>query len=108
MRRRFGSIALRAALGVAGLVLLVGLGSALSAGADEPVRIYEVKRGEALWTIAAVAIGDATLLPALYRANRDQIKNPSLVYPGQRLTIPTIDPSERDALRRQAAHLVAE
>jgi nucleoid-associated protein YgaU len=38
-----------------------------------------------------MATGDPTLWPLLYRANRDQIKDPSLLYPGQRLTIPDFD-----------------
>lgn len=86
-------------------------GEASEAGpAAEPrgpsqARVHEVKEGETLWTIAAAAIGDGTLWPALYRANRDQIKDPSLVYPGQRLTIPAIEPASRAAVRRQAAVL---
>lgn len=68
-------------------------------------RVHEVKEGETLWTIAAAAIGDGTLWPALYRANRDQIKDPSLVYPGQRLTIPAVKPASRAAVRQQAAAL---
>lgn len=65
-----------------------------------------MKKGETLWTIAAAAIGDGTLWPALYRANRDQIKDPALVYPGQRLTIPAIAPGSRAAVRQQARVLI--
>jgi nucleoid-associated protein YgaU len=61
--------------------------------------------GETLWTIAETTIGDPTLWPALYRANRDQIKDPARVYPGQKLTIPAIDPSAVRELRREALDL---
>ncbi len=74
------------------LVLLAGaaalLGAAAVARAD---RVHVVRPGESLWQIAAVAAGDPMLWPLLYRANRDQIKDPSLLYPGQRLTIPDFD-----------------
>ena len=46
--------------------------------------VHVVEPGETLWQIAA----DAYRWPELYRANRDQIKDPSLLYPGQRLAIP--------------------
>jgi len=65
-------------------------------------RVYEVKPGESLWVIARATVGEGNLWPALYHANRDQIKDPTRVYPGQRLAIPTIDPERREALRREA------
>lgn len=75
--------------------------------ADETVRaVHEVQPGESLWVIAANTIGDPTLWPALYRANRDQIKDPRLLYPGQRLAIPEVDPAQREEVRREAASLV--
>ena len=72
------------------------------ARAEEGERIHEVQRGETLWNIARANIGEGFLWPALYRANRDQIKDPAIVYPGQRLRIPTVDRAEREALRREA------
>lgn len=51
---------------------------------------HTVKRGETLPQIAAQAdvYNDATLWPLLYRANRDQIRDPRIVWPGQVLRIP--------------------
>ncbi|MDJ0867518.1 MAG: LysM peptidoglycan-binding domain-containing protein [Myxococcota bacterium] len=63
---------------------------------------YEVRPGDTLWKIARRTVGDPTLWPALYRANRDQIKDPALLYPGQKLAIPRIEPAEREAVRREA------
>jgi nucleoid-associated protein YgaU len=67
---------------VAGLIGLLGL----PAVADGK---HIVKPGETLWQIAG-HLGDPFLWPALYRANRDQIKDPSILYPGQVLTIPEL------------------
>jgi nucleoid-associated protein YgaU len=76
--------------------------------AESEARIHEVRPGETLWTIAAITVGDPTLWPALYLANRDQIKDPALVYPGQQLAIPEIDPGERNSLRREAEALTSQ
>jgi Tfp pilus assembly protein FimV len=68
---------------------------------EEPTQTHEVRPGETLWTISAEELGDGALWVAVYRANRDQIKNPKVLHPGQKLAIPTVEPSEREALRRE-------
>ena len=52
--------------------------------------VYTVRRGETLPQIAARAeiYNDASLWPLIYRANRDQIRNPTQLWPGQVLKIP--------------------
>ena len=67
---------------------------------------YRVQAGDTLWSIAEVVLGDPSLWPALYRANRDRIKDPRHVYPGQRLSIPSIDPGSLRAIRREALELL--
>jgi hypothetical protein len=58
----------------------------------EPPRpaVYTVKRGETLPQIAArpTIYGDSSLWPLIYRANRDQIRDPKRLWPGQILRIP--------------------
>lgn len=54
-------------------------------------RVHVVQPGESLWSIAETVAGDASLWPALFRANRDQIGDPSVLHPGQRLAIPVLD-----------------
>lgn len=51
---------------------------------------YTVRRGETLPQIAARSevYNDASLWPILYRANRDQIRDPKQLWPGQVLKIP--------------------
>jgi nucleoid-associated protein YgaU len=51
-------------------------------------RVHVVRPGESLSTIARSELGDLALWPVLYRANRDRIKDPARIYPGQELTIP--------------------
>ena len=76
------------------------------ASESRPSRVYTVTHGETLWSIAADLTGDPALWPAFYLANRDQIKHPALVYPGQRLAIPEITPATRATLQRRAAEFV--
>ena len=89
----------------AALLIVLGLLAATAVGAQDRERVHEVRSGETLWVIARATIGDGTLWPALYRANRDQIKDPEKLYPGQRLRIPELDSEEREALRREAEGL---
>lgn len=58
---------------------------------------YVVKEGETLWTIAARRniYHDALLWPLIYKANRDQIKDPRQIFPEQVLAIPR-DSTEKD------------
>ena len=50
---------------------------------------YTVGEGENLWTISAQpqVYGEGLLWPLLYQANRDQIKDPRQIFPGQILDI---------------------
>ena len=86
-------------------ILAVAAISALSVGAAAPGGFHDVRDGDTLATIAEMTLGDPSLWPALYRANRDQIRDPSRLYPGQRLEIPTLSPAEREAVRREAKAL---
>lgn len=51
-------------------------------------RIYVVVAGDSLFKIAAHFYGNGNRWPELFEANKDQIKNPRLIRPGQRLRIP--------------------
>ncbi len=51
---------------------------------------YTVKKGDCLWVIAKKYYGDGKLYPKIFNANRNKIKNPNLIYPGQVLTIPVL------------------
>jgi len=62
-------------------------GSSSTAPADQE-RSYTVQSGDSLSKIAKHAYGDASKWHAIFDANRDKIKNPDLIQPGQVLTLP--------------------
>lgn len=76
------------------ITLLCAISMALSVPAmaqmqlrpDAPAR-YEVKRGDTLWRISGKYLYHPWLWPKLWGANRQQIHNPQLIYPGQVLTL---------------------
>jgi nucleoid-associated protein YgaU len=55
--------------------------------AEEP-QIYVVQPGDSLSKIAKEVYGKAGRWKEIYEANKDQIKDPNLIRPGQELRIP--------------------
>ena len=51
---------------------------------------YTVVSGDSLSKIAKRQYGDALKWPVIFEANRDTIKDPDLIHPGQVLKIPAI------------------
>lgn len=51
-------------------------------------RTYTVVAGDTLSKIAKREYGDASQWRRIYEANKDTIKNPDLIYPGQTFRIP--------------------
>jgi nucleoid-associated protein YgaU len=51
-------------------------------------RVYEVVSGDTLSKIAKHFYGDAAKYPKIFEANRDQLKDPNVIKPGQKLKIP--------------------
>ena len=51
-------------------------------------KIYVVQKGDSLSKIAKAEYGDANDWRKIYEANKDIIKNPDLIHPGQSLKIP--------------------
>jgi len=49
---------------------------------------YVVKRGDTLSKIAEGHYGDKMLYPKIFEANRDILKDPNKIKPGQKLRIP--------------------
>lgn len=50
--------------------------------------IITVQPGFTLWGIARKSYGDGVLYVRVYEANKDQIRDPDLIYPGQVFTVP--------------------
>src|SRR5882672_10935798 len=48
-----------------------------------------VSRGDSLWRISRFTYGAGTRYAVIYKANREQIRNPNLIHPGQIFVLPT-------------------
>jgi nucleoid-associated protein YgaU len=59
-----------------------------SGGSSTATKIYEVKSGDSLSKIAQREYGNASAWQAIYDANRDILKDPDKIFPGQKLKIP--------------------
>jgi nucleoid-associated protein YgaU len=64
-------------------------GGSSSTAASQGRRTVTVKAGDSLSKIAKHELGDAEQWRAIFEANRDKIKDPDLIHPGQVLTIPS-------------------
>ena len=65
---------------------------------EAPTEInYTVVKGDHLWGIAKKSehYGNPFAWPVIYQANRDQIKNPDLIYPDQNFKIPNLTEEEK-------------
>ncbi len=62
----------------------------LSIGAGDQVVV--VQPGNNLWLIATRTYGSGPRYTVIYQANKSQIKNPDLIYPGQVFKLPTATP----------------
>ena len=54
----------------------------------EEVAYYEIQKGDTLWKVATEFYGNGSKYTAIFEANREVIKNPDLIYPGQKIRIP--------------------
>jgi len=59
-----------------------------AAGAASGAKTYTVKAGDTLSKIAKAHLGDANAYMEIFEANRDQLKDPDKIQPGQVLRIP--------------------
>ncbi|PRX37940.1 Nucleoid-associated protein YgaU, contains BON and LysM domains [Meinhardsimonia xiamenensis] len=58
-------------------------------------RVVTVQPGNTLWGIARKNYGRGILYVHVFEANRDQIRDPDLIYPGQVFTVPALEIPER-------------
>ncbi|WP_439395840.1 LysM peptidoglycan-binding domain-containing protein [Bradyrhizobium sp. PMVTL-01] len=61
---------------------------ALSAVPTEAGGTRVISRGDSLWALSRLAYGDGARYAVIFKANRDKIHNPNLIYPGQTFVLP--------------------
>jgi len=54
-------------------------------------RVVVIQPGNNLWRIARRTYGDGMAFTLIYSANRDQIRDPDLIYPGQVFILPQVN-----------------
>jgi nucleoid-associated protein YgaU len=63
--------------------------SALSAPPEQAtVEYYVIQKGDTLSAVAKRYYGNTNDYPRIFEANREVIKNPDLIFPGQKIRIP--------------------
>ena len=67
---------------------LAALDAAQAAAAPPEPKKYTVVAGDSLSKIAHREYGDANQWQKIFEANKDTIKNPDMIHPGQTLIIP--------------------
>jgi nucleoid-associated protein YgaU len=61
-----------------------------SGSSSTAVKVYEVKSGDSLSRIAKNEYGDANKWTQIFEANKDVLKDPNKIFPGQKLKIPPL------------------
>lgn len=67
---------------------------ALAAQTEQPdfqVAMMTVQPGTTLWAIARDQFGEGVMYVEVFEANRDRIRDPDLIYPGQVFRMPDVD-----------------
>jgi len=65
--------------------------SGASSTAAAVTEIYVVKSGDSLSKIAKQKYGDAKAWKRIFEANKDTIKDPDKIFPGQKLKLPSTE-----------------
>ncbi|GJL62679.1 MAG: peptidoglycan-binding protein LysM [Nitrospirales bacterium] len=66
----------------------VGAGNVKAPSQTDKVEYYVIEKGDTLSGIAKKLLGNAMDYPKIFEANKEVIKDPNLIYPGQKIRIP--------------------
>jgi nucleoid-associated protein YgaU len=75
-------------LAAAGATVLPDTGAPPSAVVVPKITTTTVSRGDSLWRLSQNSYGAGTRYAVIYKANKGQIRNPNLIYPGQVFVLP--------------------
>jgi nucleoid-associated protein YgaU len=76
-------------LAAAGATVLPDSGAPSSNVVVPKITTTTVSRGDSLWRLSQASYGAGMRYAVIYKANREQIRNPNLIYPGQIFVLPT-------------------
>jgi nucleoid-associated protein YgaU len=86
--KRADSASQQPQLAAAGTAVLPSSSPSPSAVVVPKITTTTVARGDSLWRLSQNSYGAGTRYAVIYKANKEQIRNPNLIYPGQVFVLP--------------------